>query len=126
SLNDMSTDAVRDQLEKTNNVIRAVTNRVPALMRPPYGRTNAALNRWIAEGLGLKVILWSVDSNDWRHRDADVVRHEILAGAESGAIILSHDTQPSTVAAMPDILASLEADGYEFVTVSELIAMRAE
>lgn len=126
SLDAIGTDAVRRQLEKTNNVIRAVAGQSPVLMRPPYGKTNPQLNRWIFDQFGLKVILWSVDSSDWQHRDADLVRWEIISGAKPGAIILSHDTQASTIAAMPSTLEALRAEGFIFVTVSELIALEGK
>ncbi|HLS27628.1 MAG TPA: polysaccharide deacetylase family protein, partial [Opitutales bacterium] len=69
SLDRLSPAETREQLENTTRIIRALTKRTPTLMRPPYGRTNDTLNRWIADDLGMKVILWSVDSNDWRVRD---------------------------------------------------------
>lgn len=123
SLEKLSPESVREQLERTNQVIRAVVGSYPVVMRPPYGRTNDLLNRRIWDDFGLKVILWSVDSSDWRHRDMDLVRWEILEGAQAGAIVLSHDTQPSTIAAMPGVLDDLLARGFQFVTVSELIAL---
>jgi peptidoglycan-N-acetylglucosamine deacetylase len=72
---------------------------------------------------GMKVILWSVDPLDWKYRNSARVESQILAGAQPGAIILSHDIHATTVAAMPDVFDSLLARGYKFVTVSELIAM---
>lgn len=123
SLDAIGANAVRSQIEKTTNVIRAVAGQSPALMRPPYGRTNPQLNEWIFDQFGLKVILWSVDSSDWRHRDPDLVRWEILSGAKPGAIILAHDTQASTIAAISSTLEALQAKGFIFVTVSELITL---
>lgn len=121
SLDRLSPAKARDQIENTTRIIRALTKRTPRLMRPPYGRTNDALNRWIADDFGMKVILWSVDSNDWRDRDPELVRHNILTATRPGSIILCHDIQFSAVEALPEILAVLQARGYQFVTVSELI-----
>ena len=65
----------------------------------------------------------AVDPLDWKYRNSTSVERRILAGARPGAIILSHDIHTTTVAAMPDVLDSLLARGYKFVTVSELIAI---
>ena len=69
------------------------------------------------------VILWSVDPLDWKRPGASVITQRILSGAQSGAIILSHDIHQQTVDAMAATLDALLAKGYKFVTVSELIAM---
>lgn len=123
SLENMRLESVRDQLVRTNNIIRAVAGHAPVLMRPPYGRTNSALNRWIRSDLEMAVVMWSVDPLDWRHKDPVRVRREILSKARPGAIVLAHDSQPATVEAMPEVLAGLLRDGFTFVTVSELIAL---
>jgi peptidoglycan/xylan/chitin deacetylase (PgdA/CDA1 family) len=64
-----------------------------------------------------------VDPFDWKRPGAAVITQRILSGAQSGAIILSHDIHPQTIDAMPATLDALLAKGYKFVTVSELIAM---
>lgn len=122
-LPDLSHDAVRRQIHMTNEVIRAAVGEVPVLMRPPYGKTTPHLNRWLSEDQGLTVILWSVDSQDWKYRDPERVQREIVARTKPGAIILAHDIHPTTVAAMPATLDKLTAAGFQFVTVSELIAL---
>jgi len=72
---------------------------------------------------GLDMILWSVDPNDWKKPGADVVARRLVNGAHPGAILLSHDIHPGTIAAMPQVIAQLKAKGYTFATVSELLAM---
>lgn len=77
----------------------------------------------------MKVILWSVDPDDWKDPGPQVVKERILsgwkesAGAKPGAIILSHDIHKGTVESMPATLDALLAKGYKFVTVSELLAL---
>ncbi len=79
----------------------------------------------------MKVILWSVDPDDWKDPGAQVVSQRILsgwkgsAGVKPGAIILSHDIHKGTIEAMPATLDALLAKGYKFVTVSELIALES-
>jgi peptidoglycan-N-acetylglucosamine deacetylase len=122
-LDRLETDSVFQQLERTNEAIEAVTGRPTTLMRPPYGATNPALNEWINERFGMKVILWSIDSYDWRGSTSDQIRDVILEGIHPGAIVLAHDPQPATIAAMPETLDSLIEMGYRFVTVTELLAL---
>jgi hypothetical protein len=90
------------------------------------GLTTAA-TLWFVTVLGLcfggGVILWSVDPLDWKRPGASVITQRILTGAQSGAIILSHDIHQQTVDAMAATLDALLAKGFKFVTVSELIAM---
>jgi peptidoglycan-N-acetylglucosamine deacetylase len=77
----------------------------------------------LTEEYGLKVILWSVDPQDWRYRNSNRVYNNIVQNTHPGSIILTHDIHATTVAAMPETLDALLAKGYKFVTVSELIAM---
>ncbi len=123
SLNRMGEAAVKSQLDRTNAAIVKATGIKPATMRPPYGATNAKLNKRFDEEYGMKVIMWSVDPLDWKYRNADRVTREIVSGATPGGIILAHDIHSSTVAAMPGTLDALKTKGYEFATVSELLAM---
>jgi peptidoglycan/xylan/chitin deacetylase (PgdA/CDA1 family) len=114
---------VAAQIEKTNAAIRAAIGHDPVVMRPPYGATNAKLDRLFNEKYGMKVILWSVDPLDWKYRNSARVEKSILEQTGPGGIILSHDIHATTVAAMPATLDALIAKGYKFATVSELIAM---
>lgn len=123
SLTKLSAAAVAEQINKTDEAIVAGGAPRPTLMRPPYGATNASLNRRFNEEFGHKVILWTVDPLDWKIRNSEHVQSEILANTKPGAIILSHDIHPTTVSAMPATLDALLAKGYKFVTVSQLIAM---
>ncbi len=123
SLTRMGAAAVKSQMDRTEAAIVKATGIKPATMRPPYGATNAKLNKRFDEEFGMKVIMWSVDPLDWKYRSADRVTREIVSGATPGGIILAHDIHSSTVAAMPGTLDALKAKGYEFATVSELLAL---
>ncbi len=123
TLTRMSEAAVKSQLDRTEAAIVKATGIRSATMRPPYGATNAKLNKRYNDEFGMKTIMWSVDPLDWKYRNADRVQREIVAGATPGGIILAHDIHASTVAAMPGTLDALRAKGYEFATVSELLAL---
>jgi peptidoglycan-N-acetylglucosamine deacetylase len=115
--------ALREGIERTSSTIAEIIGKPLHVMRPPYGATSEYINHWMNREFGMKVILWSVDPLDWKYRNSARVERQILAGAQPGAIILSHDIHATTVAAMPDVFDSLLSKGCKFVTVSELIAM---
>lgn len=122
-LNKMGEGSVTDQLQRTDDVIQQTTGISPKVMRPPYGAFTANQRAWANHKWGYKIILWDVDPLDWKIRNSDHVKSEILKGAVNGSIILSHDIHKTTVDAMPATLDALAAKGFKFVTVSELIAM---
>jgi peptidoglycan/xylan/chitin deacetylase (PgdA/CDA1 family) len=119
----MSDEGVRRELRKTDDVIRAATGTRPTLMRPPYGSITARQKKWIAGEFGYKIILWDVDPLDWKRPGPAAVCNRILRATRPGSIVLSHDIHAGTIEAMPATLNQLEAKGFKFVTVSELISM---
>jgi peptidoglycan/xylan/chitin deacetylase (PgdA/CDA1 family) len=114
---------VTSEINQTNAAIENAIGKKPALVRPPYGATNATITKRLNEEFGLKVIMWDVDPLDWKNRNSAHVQSEILKGTKAGSIVLSHDIHPTTVAAMSDTIDALKAKGFKFVTVSELLAM---
>ena len=92
-------------------------------MRPPYGATNASVKAAI-QAVGLKQILWNVDTNDWRKPGSSVIYQRIMAGARHGAVVLMHDgggAREGTVEAVRQAVPALLARGYGLVTLSELM-----
>ena len=122
-LSAMSESAVRDQLQRTHDAIIAACGVTPKIMRPPYGAFTARQRAWALGEWGYKCILWDVDPLDWKVRNSEHVKNEILKATVPGSIILSHDIHKTTVDAMPETLDALLAKGFKFVTVSELVAM---
>jgi len=123
SLAKMSDGGVRDQLRKTDEVIRSASGNGPTLLRPPYGSITPRQKKWINQEFGYKIVLWDVDPLDWRRPGSNVVCNRIVKNTRAGSIVLAHDIHPGTIEAMPCVLNQLEAKGFKFVTVSELIAM---
>src|SRR5437588_4739990 len=119
----MSDDGVRSQLRRTEDTIKSVIGNRPTLLRPPYGSISARQKKWIHQEFGYKIVLWDVDPFDWRRPGANVVCNRIVKNTRAGSIILAHDIHPGTIDAMPCVLNQLEAKGFKFVTVSELIGM---
>src|SRR5213594_2183821 len=121
----MSDENVRRQLQQTDDAIKNATGKRPTLLRPPYGSITAREKRGIHDEFGYEVILWDVDPYDWKRPGPAVVRARILKETRPGSIVLSHDIHPGTIEAMPSTFDELEAKGFKFVTVSELIRMAA-
>jgi len=119
----MNDDAIRAEIQKTQDAIINASGYKPILMRPPYGALTARQRIWVAHDFGFKIILWDVDPLDWKRPGGAVVAQRIIAGTHPGSIILSHDIHSGTVDAMPQVFDTLLAKGYKFVTVSELLAM---
>src|SRR5882672_4441401 len=119
----MSQESVRSQLRRTDDAIKNATGKRPTLMRPPYGSITDREKHWIHDEFGYQIILWDVDPYDWRRPGPAVVRNRILKETQPGSIVLSHDIHPGTIEAMPSTFDALEAKGFKFVTVSELIHM---
>lgn len=105
-----------------NQVFQEKLGHVPKLTRPPYG--NGIRRAEVTENIGTPMIYWSVDTEDWRSRNAAAVQERIRCDTYDGAIILMHDIYPSTVDAVAGAIDELRAKGYEFVTVEELARAR--
>jgi peptidoglycan/xylan/chitin deacetylase (PgdA/CDA1 family) len=116
----LTPDDVRDDVVRTNLEITGAGG-TPALLRPPFGVTDARVNE-VADGFGMQVALWNVDPQDWKTTDPAVITQHVLGAARRGAIVLLHDTSPATVDAVPGIVAGLRAKGFVPVTLSKMYA----
>jgi peptidoglycan/xylan/chitin deacetylase (PgdA/CDA1 family) len=117
---------VASQIRGTREVIRRETGYQPCLFRPPYGAYDAAVVD-AARTLGLATVTWDVDPQDWALPGTAAIEQRVLAQVRPGSIILSHDgggPRGETLAAYPDIIASLRRRGYRFVTVPQLLGFR--
>jgi peptidoglycan-N-acetylglucosamine deacetylase len=114
---------VRRELQRTDDAITSAIGMRPTLMRPPYGSITPRQKSWIHDTFGYRIILWDVDPLDWKRPGPSVVTSRILHETRAGSIVLSHDIHPGTIEAMPATFEELQAKGFKFVTVSELLAM---
>lgn len=89
----------------------------PTVFRPPYGSYNDATRAVV----GLPIILWDVDTLDWKTRSTDATVAAALGGAKAGSIVLMHDIHAPTVDAVPRIVSGLRERGFTLVTVSQLL-----
>lgn len=90
------------------------------MVRTPGGAVNDAISRSISA----PVVLWSVDTLDWKTRNADSVYNTILNQAKDGSIVLLHDLYSTSIEGALRAIDTLQAQGYEFVTVAELLRRR--
>ena len=121
----LSVQAIQQELNETNEKIEQTVGMKPKLFRPPYGAFDEDVI-YSATDYDHSMILWSVDSLDWKNRNTSSVQNTILNNITPGAIVLMHDIHPSTAEALPQILDTLTNEGYEFVTVSELLTLHQE
>lgn len=117
----MSREAVYDDLISCMEAVTECCGIAPKLFRPPGGLYSPALLA-AAEDAGVSVILWSVDPEDWDTKQHAAVLPRVLKGAAPGAVILMHDLSENSVNCALRAVDTLQAEGYQFCTVSELAA----
>ena len=100
--------------------IAAVTGESPPILRPPGGAVDSRV-AGIAGREGYALIMWSIDTHDWRDRNVNTIYNRIMQNVRDGDIILLHDTHYTTARAMERVIPSLIAEGFYLVTVSELL-----
>lgn len=108
------------ELRRSSEKIAAAGGGTPALFRAPSGSYNNTLIETAAEE-GFATIQWDVDSRDWKKPDPAEMVTKVTENVQCGSIVLFHSGAEPTPAALPQILDILSQQGYEFVTVSELI-----
>jgi peptidoglycan/xylan/chitin deacetylase (PgdA/CDA1 family) len=119
-LSKLSAAEIKKQLNDTAAAIEAVIGVYPMLYRPPYGAVSTTLKNTSGE-LGFALINWSVDTMDWSSRNADKVYKAVMSDASNRAIVLCHDLYGSTADAMERVIPELISQGYQLVTVTELM-----
>lgn len=120
NLSKMSASEVTAQVNDTNALVEEASGHQATVLRPPYG----AVNQTVSENAGMPMILWSVDTLDWKTRDAKATIDHVLANVSDGDIVLMHDIYGTTVDAAIELIDLLQEQGYSLVTVSELARFR--
>lgn len=120
NLTKISNDKVRSEVNKTNSAIKSVIGVSPSLIRPPYGSVNDKVNDLVS----MKIILWDVDTLDWKYKDPERIKNEILENAHDGAIVLLHDLYETSVDGAILAMEELIKDGYAFVTIDEMAKLK--
>lgn len=113
----LSLEEACKEIQETSDLIEELTGTGTEYVRPPFGTWNEELE----ERLNLIPVMWSIDTKDWTTQNVDWIVRETVKHAEDHDIILMHDSYQSTVDAVKRIIEQLEAEGFEFVTVDEII-----
>ena len=130
-LNKLTPEKLDEEIKKTQDLCFQLTGDEPSLVRPPYGARNETVKSAF-ESYGLTMILWDGDTEDWRYSKkadgAQVVCDNIIRDATAntgdGNIILIHDIHENSVKGLEMALKKLSKQGYQFVTVSDLLKYR--
>lgn len=114
---------IQSQLAKTNEIINRACAVSPVLMRPPGGAKNEASLKVVGD-MGMASIMWSIDTLDWKTRNAQKTVDAVLNHVKDGDIVLMHDLYTATADAAEIIIPELIRRGYQLVTVSEMASYR--
>lgn len=118
ALTDLTSAQVRDQLTRTDDAVERICGVRPAHVRPPYG----FFDDTVAQASPHPLVLWDVDSLDWKEPGQSVVHDKILREAKAGSIVLMHDVHEPTMEMMPKLLHDLRASGLTLVNLDTLLA----
>lgn len=116
-LDSQNAESFKQEIIKTNAVIKEVTGEDTIYIRPPYG----SWNKEFEKELNMFPVLWTIDPLDWCSSNVSCIVNTVCAKAKENDIILMHDQYKSTVTAALKIVDELMEEGYEFVTVDELL-----
>lgn len=116
-LTKLTSKQVLAEYNSTDQALQQAIGQSATVFRPPYGATNQRVNGLIP----IPVVNWTIDTLDWKHRDAKQLLPVIKNHMHNNAIILMHDIHASTADGLEDVLKYLTEEGYTFVTVSEVL-----
>ena len=116
----MTADAIRDEITKTNKLIKEYTGKTPTVTRTPYGITSESVNA----AVNMPIIIWSVDTLDWQTQSADSTYNSILNHAKDGAVVLMHDLYSATASGAVRAIPVLVERGYQLVTIDEMALLK--
>lgn len=116
NLSKLSYSEILSQKTRTDDAVRGITGRNTTLVRPPYGSKNDT----VKSVFNLPVVMWSVDTLDWKTRNAQKTINAVMNTVQDGDIVLMHDIYESSSDAAVELIPKLINAGYRLVTVSEL------
>ena len=109
-----------NQVEKTNDAVEKLTGIRPVIVRPPGGSANSS----VKSAGEYPLVNWSVDTLDWKNRNSTSVTASVKRNVRDGSIILMHDLYGSTASATREIVPYLIDEGYQLVTVTQLMQLK--
>jgi probable sporulation protein (polysaccharide deacetylase family) len=109
-----------NEIKEADEIIQKVIGEKPVLFAPPYGEYSD-LTVKASDSLGYKLIMWTIDTIDWKKPGVNYIVNKIVKNAGNGKIVLMHPTQ-DTVKAMPTVIKELKRQGFKITTVSDLLS----
>ena len=109
-------EKVLEEIESTSALIHEVIGTYPTLLRTSYG----SVNNKIKKVSNLPIIIWDIDTLDWKYHNSKRIAKRVINKASDGDIVLMHDVYSATANSLNIIIPELQSRGYTFVTVSEL------
>ena len=119
-LNKLGADEIRSQVELCNQAVAAVTGESPRLVRLPGGNKNDT----VLGNVNYPMIMWNIDTLDWKTKNADKTVQAVIGKVKDGDIVLMHELYTASGDAAVRIIPTLTEQGFQLVTVSELIRFR--
>lgn len=116
-LTSLSPEDMQTEMNRTDEAVESVTGQRTKSIRPPGGFYNDD----VCSRINVPIIMWSVDTQDWKTRDPQSIAHIATSGIKDGDIILMHDLYSTTAEAVRAIVPSLLSQGFRIVTISELL-----
>ncbi|MCR5829118.1 MAG: polysaccharide deacetylase family protein [Lachnospiraceae bacterium] len=121
-LSDISREMIKSEVYDNEKLLNDAGAEGELLLRPPYGLYNDDVKDLVKRPM----INWSVDSRDWKTKDAALTVKEVKKNVKDGRVVLMHDIYASTVEAVRELVPWLINEGYRLVTVSQLYEARKE
>src|SRR5699024_2034795 len=119
-LANLDQNQVRNEMLDSQRQIEEATGTKPNLFRPPYGSRSDSVDT-VANETDQQLVFWDIDTMDWKNQDPQEMGEIIEEQVHPGSVILMHDIHQTSADAVPEILATLKSQGYEFVKVSDVI-----
>lgn len=124
NLEQMDPAAAIQEITSARQLIERDSHTQVFLFRPPGGHLNQPLINLI-NGMGMEIVLWSIDPGDWYARPEKII-DTVLTNLQPGSIILLHEGKAGTLDALPTLIKGIRQRGYQLVMVSELLASQGK
>lgn len=116
----LSAEQIRTELSEAAKRIQEITGHQTVLFRPPFGSYSNNLIQ-TCESMGYHVIQWDVDSLDWKQISPELIVERVTRNVGPGSIVLFHNNAEHVLEYLPPVIEKLQADGYQFVLIRDLI-----
>lgn len=113
-------EEISGEVGGTDQALLKLVDKGASVLRPPYG----SINDKVTASVGTPMILWSIDTLDWKTQDPQQTVDTVLSQVEDGSIILMHDIFETSALAAETLIPRLIQEGYELLTIHDLAASK--